>query len=127
MQRKYHIILLTLGLCLVAGLLAFLAVQGLRIDCLFHKLTGLYCPGCGNTRATLCLLNLEFGKMLRYNLLYPLEMLYCLRIYITCSRRYLQGQGFRYRAKPDWIDISFLVLLLVWAILRNLLPIFALP
>lgn len=37
--------------------------------CLFHALTGLYCPGCGGTRALYWLLHGEFFRSLRYNLL----------------------------------------------------------
>ncbi|MBP5531121.1 MAG: DUF2752 domain-containing protein [Lentisphaeria bacterium] len=36
---------------------------------MFHKFTGLYCPGCGNTRALSALLHGRIGESLRNNLL----------------------------------------------------------
>lgn len=39
------------------------------IPCIFHKLTGLYCPGCGITRAVFSLLNFKFKDAIHYNLL----------------------------------------------------------
>jgi len=37
--------------------------------CMFHKLTGLYCPGCGATRALSALLHGDIGASLHNNLL----------------------------------------------------------
>ncbi|MGD0650123.1 MAG: DUF2752 domain-containing protein [Verrucomicrobiia bacterium] len=37
--------------------------------CLFHEVTGLYCPGCGTTRALHCLLHGQFREALRDNAL----------------------------------------------------------
>ena len=50
--------------------------------CVFHKLTGLYCPGCGNTRALAALLHGDIAGSLAKNvLLIPalicLAVLYC--------------------------------------------------
>ena len=37
--------------------------------CLFHKMTGLYCPGCGGTRALSSLLHGDLRSSLHNNLL----------------------------------------------------------
>lgn len=42
--------------------------------CLFHEWTGLYCPGCGSSRALHCLLHGEFREALRNNLLVVLTL-----------------------------------------------------
>ena len=40
--------------------------------CIFHSLTGLYCPGCGTTRAVHQLLNGNFAQAFSFN---PLMLL----------------------------------------------------
>jgi Protein of unknown function (DUF2752). len=35
--------------------------------CLFHLLTGLYCPGCGGTRAVIYLFQGQFAASFRYH------------------------------------------------------------
>lgn len=41
------------------------------LPCFFHRLTGLYCPGCGDTRALYAMLHLDFPGMLSNNALFP--------------------------------------------------------
>lgn len=41
------------------------------LPCPFNLTTGLYCPGCGNTRALHALVHLDFLGMLNYNLVFP--------------------------------------------------------
>ncbi|MGD0015996.1 MAG: DUF2752 domain-containing protein [Verrucomicrobiia bacterium] len=42
--------------------------------CLFHEMTGLYCPGCGSTRALYCLMHGEFREALHDNALVVLAL-----------------------------------------------------
>ena len=42
--------------------------------CLFHEWTGLYCPGCGSSRALHCLLHGEFREALHDNALVVLTL-----------------------------------------------------
>ncbi len=105
------------GLVLVVYILAGL---GLGIPCLFHKITGYLCPGCGNTRAALALLRLDLGAALSYNLLFPLEFLYIGWILFHCSRSYLRGKSFSYRPPCVWVDGIMLALVLIWWVVRNI-------
>jgi hypothetical protein len=63
---------LILGVVLVAGVVLFLVnpVQCWWLpSCAFHKLTGLYCPGCGSTRAIHALLHGDVASAARFNIL----------------------------------------------------------
>ncbi|TMV48208.1 DUF2752 domain-containing protein [Paenibacillus mesophilus] len=59
------------GLLLAAGGVSYIKVwlpaTGIGVPCIFHELTGFYCPGCGITRTALSLLNLDFYQAFRYN------------------------------------------------------------
>lgn len=52
-----------------AGVLYFLfvSITGYGIPCVFHSLTGLYCPGCGTTRMAMSLARLDFEGAARHN------------------------------------------------------------
>lgn len=39
----------------------------IHMPCIFQLLTGMYCPGCGGTRAVRYLLIGQFGKSLQYH------------------------------------------------------------
>lgn len=56
-----------------------------RIPCLFHEITGLYCPGCGGTRALKALLKGEF----LLSFLYHPFVLYGAGLAVWCGCRYL--------------------------------------
>ena len=43
--------------------------NGPILPCVFNKVTGLYCPGCGMTRAVNSIMNFKFYQALRFNAL----------------------------------------------------------
>lgn len=56
--------------------------------CLFYEFTGLYCPGCGMTRALHALVHGDLAQMMAMNPLLPLLM-------IAVPLLALQGFGYR--------------------------------
>ena len=78
------------GLGVPAAALAglwFLYRFGNPFPCVFHKLTGLYCPGCGAGRALSALLHLHLVDAIDYNVFFvmalPLAAYYLLKKYIV--------------------------------------------
>ena len=49
----------------ISRIIGVITRQG--FPCLFHLVTGLYCPGCGGTRAVRYLLHGQMGMSFRYN------------------------------------------------------------
>lgn len=83
-------------LCIIAVLgIVYLAVFlhfGVGIPCLFHKFTGLLCPGCGMTRALAALFRGHIDEAIQYNLL-SVTLLPVIVVYLLYRAvRYVRGK-----------------------------------
>lgn len=92
------------------------------LPCFFHKITGLYCPGCGDTRALYAMLHLDFPGMMSNNALFP--FLIVLLVWVAGGEylRLLTGKRILWipkRVSPAVLAIAVLVLA-AFTILRNL-------
>ena len=120
-RRLIHILWISLGVLTAIAIFYVLAFSGIGIPCLFYKITGLLCPGCGNSRAAIALLQLDLRKALKWNLLFPLEFFYIAWVYCCCCRRYIKEGQFAYRPPCLVWDLSVLIAVLLWWVIRNLI------
>lgn len=91
--------------------------------CLFHLLTGLWCPGCGSGRALHALVHFDILGALDLNPLMVISLPFL--GYAAASRAllYLRGKGLpRMLAAPFWGWLVLVVIIVYW-VLRNV-PIF---
>ena len=120
-RRWRNVFLVALSVLAVGIAYAALSSYGIAIPCVFNALTGLLCPGCGNTRAARAFLRLDFSAALSYNLMAPVEFFYIAWVLFFTVRSYLKGNGVSYRPPAVAFDVCVLVLILAWGILRNIL------
>ena len=92
-----------------------------RFPCMFHEITGLYCPGCGCTRAVKALLGGRIIDSFVYN---PI-VLYGVALYICFMgsqlfERLTKGKvkGLKYRHLYLWIALAIIV---INCLVRNIL------
>jgi hypothetical protein len=114
--------LLLLAGAAVSGLIVFLfdpARHGFYPICYLHAVTGLYCPGCGSTRAIHELLHGDVAEAARLNLL----LLLCLPSSVWWTLRHtgawLLGKPLEFSIRPLWLW-TFLGVAGVFTVLRNL-------
>jgi len=123
-EKKSNRIILSfslMALILLLGLFViFLYLKGFAIPCVFYELTSLKCPGCGNTRALFSLLSLNFEKMFFYNPLFPIELSYMIYVCLNTLVNYINHNRFAYKTFSKYFDISLLVIIILWGILRNI-------
>ena len=112
---------LTALLLLVAlGYGLWVALSGHGLPCLFHRFTGLLCPGCGMSRAMGALLRLDFPAAFSYNLLWPLYGGYVLFVYLSAVIPYVRHGKANLSPRPQWVHWAVLGVVLVYGVLRNL-------
>ena len=95
------------------------------IPCIFHKITGLYCPGCGITRMIYALLSGQIYAAFRYNMLIFCSLPFILFLIIEYIHAKSKGNIPLYKKIPNSIWITLIIILLVWMIIRNIFPFFA--
>lgn len=93
------------------------ATSVLYPKCVFREMTGLYCPGCGTTRALRCLLHGEISTALHEN---ALAILAIPMLGGMVLRRFLRRRppvvGSRFRLV--WVAV-LLVVVAAFGVLRN--------
>lgn len=89
-------------------------------DCLFYKITGLYCPGCGSGRAVKSLLEGRFLEAVSYNIMLFILGIPCSLILIhEYMRIFFLGKYFRAVHIPQSFLYGCLGMLILFWILRN--------
>lgn len=90
------------------------------IPCLFHKFTGLLCPGCGITRMVLAILRLDFKSAFQYNQVIfvssPFIIYLCIRLYIS----WLINKPYNLSLVEKVLVYVLIIVLLIFGIYRNL-------
>lgn len=123
MERKRLCRIIAITLCIAAGgagAAFFFIKTGIGIPCIFNRITGLHCPGCGNTRAVTELLKGHFAASFSFNAMCLPEILYILYVYVYAVINYVKKGFFRYASKVNPIDITALSMFLIWGIARNI-------
>jgi uncharacterized protein DUF2752 len=123
LQRRPAVWLVPSSALLMAGaaILYFFnpAQFGFYPACLFYKMTGLLCPGCGALRATHQLLHGHIAAAFHFNALLisslPLAAYGCIR----AARERAANKPVLAWIRPNWLWLG-LAILIVFAILRNL-------
>ncbi len=117
-KRLYISLLICIGMIGLGIFYALFLVDYFSVPCLFETVTGLYCPGCGITRAMISILNFKFIEALEYN-----KLAYLIIIVIGIGfYRMFYSYIFQKDLKPipKVIIYSLLTIFLAYGILRNI-------
>ncbi len=110
------------GLALaLASVAAVDPAQGSLVPpCLFHTLTGWWCPGCGMTRATHRLLHGDVVGAIRYNVLLPFVVLLITLAWVDSYARSTGRRPVLAARLPRWAPALGVALAVAFAVVRNL-------
>lgn len=114
-----------IGFCF---LLAFLGISyyffgrytGLYIPCVFHLVTGLYCPGCGVTRMSIALIEGDVIRAFQNNGAVLILMPFFIFEFFWYFYNYVQGKHKKMSKIHTFVVYVVLSVLILFGILRNL-------
>lgn len=93
---------------------------GFYPQCVFYRLTGLYCPGCGTARGLHALLHMDIASAFSYNPLMVVFLPFLLYAGGKGAYRRISGTDTPRRLVPAWVIWCIFVLIVAYWILRNL-------
>ncbi len=123
MKDRIKKVIFIVGICLFIfiGYYYLNNQYSFSIPCIFYKITGYYCPGCGITRCLFSLLNLNFYEAFRYNqlvfMLLPfIGVCVSYKIYLYIWNK----EDKIIKRIPNVIWILLLLITIIFGILRNI-------
>lgn len=95
------------------------------VQCPWYSFTGLYCPGCGVTRAVRALLCLDFYQAFRYNAVFILSLPFLGAYFGALAISYIKTGEDKISEKISMaFPVALLIIVIIFGILRNL-PMFS--
>ena len=88
--------------------------------CPLHATTGLNCPGCGLTRGFHALFHGDVFGALHFNVLLPIYLLVGIYLFVSLGLIVVRGRGLSFNVFKPQLLWGFLIVLLVFGIVRNL-------
>lgn len=109
---------IVIGLCVFALLYLYFGEKlNLYVPCVFHKITGFYCPGCGITRMFSSILKFDFYQAFRYNallfMMLPFITGYCIFLYSCWVRNK------KISLPSNYLSLLILFLIITFGVIRN--------
>lgn len=112
--------------CLLAGAALYIAAvdpaaPGAHLPaCPLYELTGLWCPGCGLTRATHAALRGHLGTAFGFNLFFPLVLGAIVVGWLAWTRAALGRAPIRWLTRvPPWSGVAVAVAFVAYGVVRN--------
>lgn len=90
-------------------------------ECGFHRIFGLYCPGCGNTRAVIALLKGDILLSLRENISIVLALISVILLYSEVIFKVF-GKNLRSPIRNYYFLYGILIFLAFYFVARNFIP-----
>lgn len=124
-MQKYLLLLLAilLPIILIIYYYSYYEIDSqLSVQCTFHQLTGLQCPGCGGQRAFHFLLHGKLLTALHYNILIVLAVPLLSCLYYSIVQAYILKNK-KYINHPFWgtkFVLIMLTILVLFFIVRNI-------
>lgn len=108
----------------IAGLLLIAMkdprTHGLGVLCPSRRFLGIYCPGCGATRATYDLVHGDFARAFRNNPLFVILGAPLVAVFIgSLGWTVIRAERIALRV-PHWIALGTIVLLIAYGVARNI-------
>jgi hypothetical protein len=121
-RRFFAHTLLGTAILLCAGLLAYPPDRlPFYPQCPIHQYFGIFCPGCGATRALAALLHGRFADALRLNTFFVLLLPVLVAGALECYRRALRPGRYRWPDPPAPAVYATLASAAIYTVARNLL------
>ena len=92
------------------------------IPCIFHEITGFYCPGCGITRMIISLFKLDFYQAFRYNQLLFILFPFAFILILNALGCIFNKSVPIYKKINNKIWIILIIILIIYGVVRNIYP-----
>lgn len=113
---KTNLILLLIGTIY----LIWYRLTHIGIPCLFHLVTGLYCPGCGISRMFLAIIRLNFSHAFKSNCFVFILLPYGIFAYIRHYVFMIRGKVYRRKEFNRYVLIGIIIAALAFGVIRNI-------
>ena len=126
MSKRLRIVIAAGAPCLLLAVFALrdyiIGFSGHIPPCAFHKLTGYWCTGCGNTRSTIALLHGHIWTAVRNNATMPFLALLLILLYGE-NLAALFGRDIKLLPRKGLFWCIVIGLFFVYYVLRNFFPV----